>query len=92
VREHVDTSTLRQPLYKVEEPAGMVAESFDRSFRQLVDSDVAGRLNYRKGVAPVRLENALKALHGHGAWDPVFDDLKYETVLRSNEVWRTLRN
>lgn len=86
VREGIDTSEIAQPVYKVEEPSGFIAESFDRKFRKVIDINVAKQLNYRKGVAPIRLENALKAHHGLAQWDNIFDELSYTTVMKSNQI------
>ncbi len=86
MREGLDTSTLVQPIYKVEEASGMIAESFDRKFRLPIDANVANHLSYRKGVAPVRLENALKAHHGLGQWDAIFDELGYGLVIASTRA------
>lgn len=86
VREGVDISMIVQPVYKVEEPSGIVAESFDRKFRREIDAHIAEQLNYRKGVAPVRLENALKAYHGLAQWDSAFDELSYDLAIASDRV------
>lgn len=86
VREGIDTSILVQPIYKVEEPGGMIAESFDRKYRCAIDADTAELLTYRKVVAPVRLENALKACHGIGQWDSIFDELSYDLAVASTRV------
>lgn len=86
IRRNVDVSSIAQPAYKIEEPSGTIAESFDRKHRTLVNSSTAQQLNYRKGVAPVRLENALKAYHGLGQWDSIYDELKYENVERSSKL------
>lgn len=86
LRRGVNATMLPQPVYKVEEPSGFVAESFDRESRRHIDADVATLLDYRRGVAPVRLEKALKAHHGLAQWDSSFDELAYSRVLRSNEA------
>lgn len=86
IQRDTDVSIVAQPIYKVEEPTGVFAESFDRKVRTAISSDIAQALSYRKGVAPVRFENALKAYHGIGQWDPVFEELGYENVLRSHEA------
>jgi len=41
-------------------------------------------LRLRTVVAPVRLENALKAHNGVGGWDPKYDELRYSYVLESS--------
>jgi hypothetical protein len=37
-------------------------------------------------VAPIRVENALKALHGLGEWHPRFDDLRADYAFRSAKL------
>jgi len=86
LRSGTGGTALSQPIYKVEEPDGTIAESFDRKLRIPVSANVAERLQHRKGVAPVRLEKALKAHHGFGEWMAHFDELLYINVLRSNTV------
>lgn len=86
ITRNADISWIVQPLYKVEEPGGTVAESFDRKFRRSINPSAAARLRYRRSVAPVRLENALKAYHGYKVWEPAFDELAYEKVVESNGV------
>ncbi len=86
VRRGCDTSKIIQPIYKVEEPGGIVVETFDRKFRKRVGSDVSDRLRYRKGVAPVRLEKAIKSYHGFGEWDSMFEELRFIYVEESNRV------
>jgi len=86
VKEDTNITALNQPIYKVEESQGTIAESFDRKIRVTVDSSIAEQLQYRKGVAPIRLEKALKAHHGDGVWEPHFNELLYQEVLRSNAV------
>ncbi|WP_447928956.1 hypothetical protein [Vreelandella sp. EE27] len=84
IRRDCDTSKILQPIYKVEEPGGAVAESFDRKSRKQVTRDVLDKLRYRKGVAPVRLEKAIKAYHGVGEWDATFEELRFSYVEESN--------
>jgi len=76
-----------QPIYKVREPNGWIAESFDESQRFQITQEIASRLSYRKCVAPVRLERALKAHAGHGIWEPDYDELLYTKVLTSRSVF-----
>ncbi len=79
-------SSLMQPIYKVEERGGIVAESFDRSQRIPVSDGDAKHLHYRKTVAPIRLENALKAFHGLIPWIPAFDELRYTPSVNSHAI------
>jgi hypothetical protein len=71
-----------QPTYKIKEPIGWVAESFDRKQRMRISDELAEGLKYRKCVAPVRLEKALKAHNGYVEWNPIYDELLYSTVLK----------
>lgn len=82
IRENVNVSCFSQPIYKIDEPNGIMAETFDRKSRWEIDSDVVSRLRYRKTVAPIRLENAFKASSGVSVWEPIFDELLYENVVR----------
>lgn len=81
-----DFGNIVQPIYKVREHEGWVAESFDESQRFHITPEVANRLSYRKCVAPIRLERALKAYAGYGAWEPEYDELLYTAVLRSRSA------
>ena len=81
-----DTSKITQPIYKVEEPSEIIAESFDRAYRKQVSVDVADKLRYRKGVAPVRLEKALKSFHGIGDWVPMFEELRFTYAEESSRI------
>lgn len=83
LRRGTDSAAFSQPIYKVEEP-DTIAESFDRKLRTPISANVAERVQYRKGVAPVRLEDGLKAHHGE--WLAHFDELLYINVLHSNTV------
>lgn len=80
-----DPSRIVQPIYKVEEPSGWMAESFDRKLRFKIDDVTAAQLRYRKCVAPVRLERAFKAHAGALEWRPDYDELRYSEVLRVRE-------
>ena len=86
VRRCENLGGIQQPIYKVQEPSGWIAESFDRSFRTFVGGDIVEELKFRKCVAPIRLERALKAHAGDGDWLPAYDDFHYREVLKSCEV------
>lgn len=87
IRHGVDTVNIAQPIYKIEEPGGIIAESFDRKYRQPIDSYVAKNLNYRKVIAPVRLENALKAYHGLRDWEAIYEGLVYQNIVQSRDAF-----
>lgn len=86
VKRGENLNGIQQPIYKVQEPSGWVAESFDRRFRNVIAEDVVDELRFRKCVAPIRLERALKAHIGDGDWLPAYDEFRYEEVLKSREV------
>lgn len=86
IRNNIDVSMIMQPIYKVEEPQGTLAESFDRKFRKVINPIDAERLDYRATVAPIRLENALLAYHGIGEWNPIFEKLYFANVIESNKI------
>ena len=86
MHERADVSKLAQPIFKVAEANKVIAESFDRKFRRPIDVEIANQLSYRKGVAPVRLENALRAHHGISEWDKIFDELRYDLAIAVNHI------
>lgn len=84
IHKNVVAPVMLQPFYKVIEPQGIVAESFDRKNRVNASEEQTKFLRYRTCVAPIRLENAIRSLHGQIPWEPAFDELKYDYVLASN--------
>lgn len=73
------------PSYKIVEEGRMLVESWDGKRRREATENEAELLDFRGGVAPIRLEKALKAHYGILAWDPSFDELRYQHVKeRSN--------
>ena len=75
-----------QPIYKIETIDGWVAESFDMNLRLPIDERTAKKLRFRKCVAPIRLERALKAHFGFGEWKPAHDDLLFVNITESRKV------
>lgn len=71
-----DPGSLPLPASKVGQRGQMIVEDVTGEFWRLATEDEIERLAYRKVVAPVRLENALKAHFGLRDWDPIFDDLR----------------
>lgn len=69
-------SDLPQPWFKVEVDGQTHIEARDRSVTRPATSTEAAQLRHRTVVAPVRIENALKALNGLGEWNPRFDELR----------------
>jgi hypothetical protein len=47
------------------------------SMRRPATPDEVERLPFRSVVAPIRLQNAFRALHGAAAWDEAYDALRY---------------
>ena len=90
VQSGVNVSALIQPFYKVEERSGWVLESFDRKIRRNITAINSQSLDYRKTVAPVRLESALKASFKLAEWDPIYEELKYERISESELKGRAL--
>ena len=72
----VDEERIPWPTYKVavRPDAYIVEDHAGRRLRDATDHDVA-TLRFRSVIAPIRFENALKALHDHGAWLPEYDGL-----------------
>lgn len=77
-------SDIPQPVFKVNQGGEVFLESRDRSVSRPVSSSEADALRLRTVVAPVRLENALKAHNGIGDWNPKYDDLRYDYALESS--------
>lgn len=76
-------SDLPQPWFKVGVGGETHIESRDRlATRQATEAERAG-LQHRTVVAPVRVEKALKALHGIGEWTAEFDELRATYALES---------
>lgn len=68
--------SLPLPAPKLEEHGWTILEDLTGEFWRLATDEESQRLRYRKIVAPVRLENALKAHFGITEWDPVFDEMR----------------
>ncbi len=79
-------SSLPQPVYKVEQGGRLYIESRDRNVTRVASQGEESVLRFRNVVAPIRLENALKALRGVGEWNPRFDELKPDYAQESAKV------
>jgi hypothetical protein len=77
---------LPQPWFKVGVDGETHIESRDRLATRRATSAEAAFLLHRTVVAPIRVENALKALHGLGEWHPRFDDLRADYAFRSAKL------
>ena len=76
-------SSLPQPWFKVNQGSDVYIEARDRSYTRKATSSEDATLRLRTVVAPVRLEMALKALHGIGDWHSRFDDLKADYAVET---------
>jgi hypothetical protein len=77
---------LPQPWFKVGVGGETHIEARDRSVTRRATSTEEAGLRNRTVVAPVRIENALKALHGLAEWNPRFDDLHAAYALQSAKL------
>jgi hypothetical protein len=75
-----------QPVFKIDQGGRMYLESRDSSIYRPASNSQAERLRYRTIVAPIRLENALKALCGVGEWHPDYDELRADYAFDSARV------
>lgn len=75
-----------QPFFKVNQDGQVFVESRDRSITRPASHSEAEALRFRTVVAPVRLENALKAIEGIGEWNPKFDDLRANYAFESSRL------
>jgi len=80
IKKKADVLWILQPTYKVQEVDGWVAESFDGKQRRSIDPIEADKLRFRKCVAPIRLENALKAYFDILIWDSTYEELLYSNL------------
>lgn len=71
-----DIGALPLPASKLEEKGRTIVEDVTGELWRLATQDEVDRLAYRKVVAAVRLENALKAHFGLRDWDPAFDEMR----------------
>ena len=75
-----------QPWFKVGYNGQAHVEARDRSVLRLATVAEEAGLRLHTVVAPVRLEKALKALHGVGDWHPAYDDLTAEYASESSKL------
>ncbi len=78
--------TIPQPWFKVSVEGRPYVESRDRSVTRPASAEENTLLRLRTVVAPVRLENALKASYGIGEWLPRFDELRANYAFESAEL------
>ncbi len=70
------------PSYKFGLPGRATVESWDGTTRRKAMPNEEEILDFRSGVAPIRLEKALKALNGFLPWHESFDEFTREYVAR----------
>jgi hypothetical protein len=80
------SSAIALPKYREGLPGHAFVESFDMTKRRVATIEEESVLPFRTFVAPIRLENALKALLGTGEWLEEYDHMRYELVQRSSKV------
>lgn len=84
VTENLDR--VPQPVFKVNQDGQVFVESRDRSITRPASHSEAEALRLRTVVAPIRLENALKAAQGIGEWNPKFDELRADYAFESSRL------
>ena len=77
-RQEVDASKIPWPAYKegVTPPGTFDIVDYTGQRRRRANDDEAESLPFRTVVAPIRVEKALRALHGTEPWDDVYDALR----------------
>jgi hypothetical protein len=75
-----------QPVFKVNQDGKVFLESRDRRITRPASSSETEALRLRTVVAPVRLENALKAHNGVGDWNARYDELRADYALTSSRL------
>ena len=77
---------LPQPWFKVSVSGETYVETRDRSATRRATPTEVANLRLRTVVAPVRIENALKALHGLAEWNARYDDLRADYAVQSSKL------
>nr|WP_294850301.1 Imm26 family immunity protein [uncultured Sphingomonas sp.] len=75
-----------QPWFKVGVGNATYIEARNRTVSRRATASEESALRYRTVVAPVRIENALKALHGIGDWNPRFEQLRADYTKLSSKL------
>lgn len=78
--------SIRLPLFKVRCNGCLLIEKHDGSKSRLASTNEAEFLRYRSTVTPIRLENAVKADHGIGDWNPAYNKSLYSCAKDSSEL------
>lgn len=74
----IDEAAIPWPAYKegVSPPGTFDVVDHTGTRRRRASEDEIESLPFRKVVAPIRIEKALRALHGEGLWDDAYDALR----------------
>lgn len=81
-----DMKAIALPKYKEGLPGQAFIESLDLKQRRRATTEEERLLPFREYVAPIRFENALKALFGIGDWLAMYEDLKYARVRQGSSI------
>jgi hypothetical protein len=79
-------TAIPQPWFKVSMAGKTHVEARDRSVTRRATPSEEAKLRHRTVVAPVRIENALKALHGLAEWNSRYDDLRADYAAQSSRL------
>lgn len=71
----VDRHTVPLPAYKIEMNDSTFIEDYTSRRRRIASNEEMNRLNYRKTIAPVRIEKALRAMKGQDEWHDQYEEL-----------------
>lgn len=77
---------ISEPAFKINVGGAVLIESQDRSKNKEADPEQVDKLRYRTTVAPVRLENAIRALHTGVGWNAAYDRLSYRYALETSRL------
>jgi hypothetical protein len=84
VKDNLDQ--IPQPTFKVNQGAQVFLETRDRSVTRRASDSESRDLRLRTVVAPVRIENALKAWQGIGDWNSKYDELRADYAFESSRL------
>ncbi len=81
-----DSAKILLPNYKVKVGDGFYVENYAADKTRLCKNEELASLEFRSCVAPIRLENALKAHWGFVPWNDAYNALLAENALKSTLV------
>jgi hypothetical protein len=79
-------SGIAEPIFKVGYAGALFLESRAGSMLRQTLPGEAEQLRFRTVVAPVWIEDALKAHHGLEDWNPKYDELLYDYAVNSTKL------